>query len=312
MENQQLIDEEIHKEIKDFFQNPQNKLYNSSNEKKYKAIIELMTEKLIEAEKEDKDYNINLPKYLIDYKGYFSYKGYLNSKFERELFGINFFSSNSIYIGEFKNDKMNGVGFYLYDDNKKFYFGKFNNGKKKDKGLFIWRNESNIEESLINNSYDAFLGNLNENQMIEGLYFKQVITKENEYRFIYKGKFKDNLFHDKHAILIDLTNNFSCLGEFNDNYFICGYVLNYIEQNNNISTKDILRFNLEEKKNEIQKNEKEILSSIVELISKNYFVKIHDYYHNILQIGKQYHSIESIKYFNLEYFANQLLQFEYF
>ena len=207
---------------------------------------------------------------------------------------------------------MNGVGFYLYDDNKKFYFGKFNNGKKKDKGLFIWRNESNIDESLINNSYDAFLGNLNENQMIEGLYFKQVITKENEYRFIYKGKFKDNLFHDKHAILIDLTNNFSCLGEFNDNYFICGYVLNYIEQNNNISTKDILRFNLEEKKNEIQKNEKEILSSIVELISKNYFVKIHDYYHNILQIGKQYHSIESIKYFNLEYFANQLLQFEYF
>ena len=92
--------------------------------------------------------------------------------------------------------------------------------------------------------------------MIEGLYFKQVITKENEYRFIYKGKFKDNLFHDKHAILIDLTNNFSCLGEFNDNYFICGYVLNYIEQNNNISTKDILRFNLEEKKNEIQKMKK--------------------------------------------------------
>ncbi len=312
MENQQLVDEEIHKEIKDYFQNPQNKLYNSSNEKKYKAIIELMTEKLEDAEIEDKDYNINLPKYLIDYKGYFSYKGYLNSMFERELFGINFFSSNSIYIGEFKNDKMNGYGFFLYDDNKKFYFGKFNEGIKKDRGLFIWRNESNLEENLKNNSYDAFLGNLNENYMIEGLYFKQVITKENEYRFIYKGKFRDNLFHDKHAILIDLTNKFSCLGEFNGNYFICGHVLNYIEQNNNISTKDILRFNLEEKKNEIQKAEEEILSSIVELISKNYFVKIHDYYHNILQIGKQYHSIESIKYFNLEYFANQLLQFENF
>ena len=101
-------------------------------------------------------------------------------------------------------------------------------------------------------------------------------------------------------------------GEFNDNNFLSGHILNYIEENNNISTKDILRFNLEEKTNEIQKAEEEILSSIVNLISKNYFSKIHNYYHNIIQILKLYTSIESIEHLNLEFFANQLLQFEYF
>ena len=311
MKSEISIDKVTQEEIKIFFQNPKNKIYNSED-KKYKTTLKLITEKLEESEKTDEKYNINLPKYLMDYRGYFSYLGYLNSNFERELFGINYFTNDSIYIGEFNNNKMNGYGFYLYEDSKKFYFGKFENGIKNGKGLFIWRKRNNYEESLNNYSYDAFLGNIKDNELIDGLYFKQINTTNDKYSFIYKGKFKDNLFNDEHAILIDLTNKFSCLGEFNDNNFLSGHILNYIEENNNISTKDILRFNLEEKTNEIQKAEEEILSSIVDLISKNYFSKIHNYYHNIIQILKLYNSIESIEHLNLEFFANQLLQFEYF
>jgi hypothetical protein len=63
---------------------------------------------------------------------------------------IKYFISNEEYEGEFKADKINGFGSYIFA-NKNTYCGTFVNGKMHGKGTFKWTDGSEYTGEYINN-----------------------------------------------------------------------------------------------------------------------------------------------------------------
>lgn len=45
-------------------------------------------------------------------------------------------SNNESYVGDFKNDKFNGIGTYKFSNDAK-YIGEWNNGKMHGNGMII-------------------------------------------------------------------------------------------------------------------------------------------------------------------------------
>ena len=62
---------------------------------------------------------------------------------------------NDVYEGSFRNNSINGVGFYIWA-NKDTFKGEFLNGKMHGKGLYKWVDGGEYEGSYINNIKEGF------------------------------------------------------------------------------------------------------------------------------------------------------------
>ena len=106
-----------------------------------------ITDKLIPIK--DKEVNNNLKKTLS------SKKEFEETKISGCLEGdcINNFSkknySNGHYIGEFKNQKANGQGTFVWDDGDK-YIGEWKDGNRTGQGIYIWNDGSKYTGDFLN------------------------------------------------------------------------------------------------------------------------------------------------------------------
>ena len=91
--------------------------YLTSNDLPYKCkIIRYLKSNINEIDKDK-----SIAQFIVNYQNEStSYVGFINYLFERELFGINYFSDGSIYLGEFNRNLINSLGLFIYN-NKKIY-----------------------------------------------------------------------------------------------------------------------------------------------------------------------------------------------
>jgi len=73
------------------------------------------------------------------------YEGEVNVETNhRHGYGITQMSNGDIYRGEYRNDKRNGYGTYIYDTsmNEEYYEGHFVNNKRDGYGIYTYRDKS--------------------------------------------------------------------------------------------------------------------------------------------------------------------------
>ena len=155
------------------------------------------------------------------------------------------------YIGEFKNGEMDGIGIYIWSDNKEFYYGGWKKDKREGDGLYVWEdgyiyqgkfkdNQKNDDNGYIyydldniNNDEDyKYLEPLKKNEM-------EKLNIFNDFYF-YKGGFKDDYRDGKGIILYkDLTYYIGSFKESMKNGE--GELYESIKENNEIKT--IFKYN---------------------------------------------------------------------
>ena len=102
--------------------------------------------------------------------------------------GIIELNTGDVYEGEFKNNKINGYGHYIWKNNNHEYIGNFVNGRFHGEGYYKW----------------------GENQYFKGTYINGIKEGNGEIGFSNGKKLIINFIHDKpcgKGILIDENNN---------------------------------------------------------------------------------------------------------
>ena len=168
-----------------------------------------------EYEEDEKNKNII---FLIQYRNIYIGGISLDFKF-REGFGINKYeNSSSFYVGQWKYNMKEGIGFLKIDENT-LYIGSFHHNQLEGFGI------------LYNKSHNIFLlGEFQNGAFIEGFYCD--INKE----LYYRGKFKDNKKNDSFCTFLEKKNKNLFIGEVQDDIFIKGYLCIY--QINEITRQD--------------------------------------------------------------------------
>ena len=80
----------------------------------------------------------------------YCYEGDFKNNLKDGIGKIKYYITNEEYEGEFKEDKTNGKGTYLFA-NKNTYTGTFLNGKMHGKGIFKWTDGSEYNGEYLNN-----------------------------------------------------------------------------------------------------------------------------------------------------------------
>ena len=142
----------------------------------------------------------------------------------REGFGLNKYLDNkesSFYIGEWKENQKNGIGFLKIDDNH-LYFGNFKENQLNDNGLYLNKDSENFFYGLFNNG-----------DFKQGLYIN--LNKD----IYYFGKFINGKKNDDFSVYINYKKNRIFIGQIQNDIFINGYViiLKIEETKNNIILK---------------------------------------------------------------------------
>ena len=128
---------------------------------------------------------------LSDPSNFEFYWGKLNFLGKKEGFGIKIFLNGNFYFGTFKNDKMHGLGIYVFADkgeneeNKKISLTKFINDFQYSKQFFDYQ-EKIISKN--NNNFD-------ENFKIQLKKFNENLNDKKLNYFLYTGEFVENEFH---------------------------------------------------------------------------------------------------------------------
>ena len=142
----------------------------------------------------------------------------------REGFGLNKYLDNKespFYIGEWKENQKNGIGFLKIDDNH-LYFGNFKENQLNDNGLYLNKDSENFFYGLFNNG-----------DFKQGLYIN--LNKD----IYYFGKFNNGKKNDDFSVYINYKKNRIFIGQIQNDIFINGYViiLKIEETKNNIILK---------------------------------------------------------------------------
>ena len=279
--------------------------YLTSNDLPYKCkIIRYLKSNINEIDKDK-----SIAQFIVNYQnGTTSYVGFINYLFERELFGINYFSDGSIYLGEFNRNIINGLGLFIYNNKKNIYFGNFENFEKKGEGLYIWKSTNDLNSSLIDEDFTCFIGQIEDKTMIDGIYIKKI----NDEKIIYKGNFKNDKFHDKKGLLIDIKNNKFYIGKFEKNEFIDGLISSYDNKENEFEIIETKIFNKDMNDEEVNKILETYSKFIIQILEYNIFIQVHNYYTSMLAIANEYREIESFKNYSLDLFTNKLLSYKDF
>ena len=142
----------------------------------------------------------------------------------REGFGLNKYldsKESSFYIGQWKENQKNGIGFLKIDDNH-LYFGNFKDNQLNDNGLYLNKDSENF-----------FYGIFKNGDFKQGIYIN--LNKD----IYYFGRFNNSKKNDDFAVYINYTKNRIFIGQIKNDIFINGYViiLKIEETKNNIMLK---------------------------------------------------------------------------
>ena len=279
--------------------------YLTSNDLPYKCKII----RFLKSDKNEIDKDKSIAQFIVNYQNEFtSYVGFINYLFEREFFGINYFSDGSIYLGEFNRNLINGLGLFIYNNKKNLYFGNFENFEKKGEGLYIWKTTNDLNSSLIDEDFTCFIGQIEDKIMIDGIYIKKI----NDEKIIYKGKFKNDKFDDEKGLLIDIKDNKFYIGKFKENKFIDGLISSYDNKKNEFEIIETKIFNKDINDEEVKKILKTNTKFIIQILEYNIFIQVHNYYTTMLAIANEYREIECFKNYSLDLFTNKLLSYKDF
>ena len=141
-------------------------------------------------------------KYFAEMHSIFSYKGILDDKIQKNIFGYyKYDTDGSEYVGEWKEDKKSGKGIYYYETASEkeihAYIGEWADGKRNGKGIYIMSKEE--EEKY---DYTAFIGEFKENVLMKGIKLKNNV--KTGYVDLYSGQFtEEGLLSDEKGIMIE-------------------------------------------------------------------------------------------------------------
>lgn len=139
-------------------------------------------------------------------EGKFKYTGLLNQNLQRESIGIQKYDNGDLYIGQWTNNERNGLGVYLYNEQKKgknhiieMSLGKWVNGKKEKEGLYVWIEENEKNNDLMESDFEAYIGELDDVHFKRGIY----LTKIKSNFYIYYGAFENGKKTDDKCYFYD-------------------------------------------------------------------------------------------------------------
>ena len=130
----------------------------------------------------------------------------INNPDSREKFGLNKYYKDYFYIGQWKENQKNGIGFLKMRKNI-LYLGEFLNNQFDGFGMLYYKDTGYF-----------YLGTFKNGQMDKGVYYN------NKLGIFYNGSFKEGKKNDKLCSYFDLNNNHVFIGEVKDDIFVSGYL----------------------------------------------------------------------------------------
>ena len=130
----------------------------------------------------------------------------INNLFHRENFGLNNYSKDSFYIGCWRNNMKDGIGF-LKINKDLMYIGKFESNQFNGFGILYDRS-----------TQDLFFGEFTQGKYNEGVFYN------NKSELFYRGKVIDGKKHDSFCSMFDSKNGYLFIGEIIDDEFNSGYM----------------------------------------------------------------------------------------
>ena len=124
----------------------------------------------------------------------------------RENFGLNIYSEDCFYIGRWKDNMKEGIGFLKINENL-MYAGNFSSNQFNGFGFLFDKAKNNL-----------FFGEFNNGEYSEGIFY----NIENEY--FYRGKIKDGKKNDNICTFFDVKKGYLFIGEIINDEFNKGYV----------------------------------------------------------------------------------------
>ena len=237
----------------------------------------------------NKNFKANKEELLfINYKELYIGGVSLNDITQREKFGLNKYSENSFYLGQWKHNMKHGTGFLKINENI-MYIGSFVKNQIKGFGMLFYKKEELL-----------YFGNFIDGKFSDGLYYNQKIGH------FYRGKVKDGKKNDSFCTFFEINKGHLFIGEVIDDIFTKGYLAIYEITKEKITNekgeeeelisfkiKKILYFDKSDKN-------KKINTIHFSLFSPDFYEKIEDFMNKVLQadynLKDQSESI--IEYFN--------------
>ncbi len=220
------------------------------------------------------------------------FTGTLNWKFQRDGFSFNKYPNGDKFLGYFSEDIRNRHGFYLWKPKNingkisaDFYHGYWENNLKNSNGCYLWIEEPENNNNFDNANFEAFIGNINNDEIKKGTY----LIKNNDTYFVYYGSFNQYFKkNDNNAYFYSSTHDRLFKGKIQNDLFIQGF-LAFFNDDGNLLELIYTEFDEEEQiKTVISENDLQCdqLSEIKEnmknfrniILNKDYFgIIYHDY-----------------------------------
>ena len=176
-----------------------NKIPISNSEKKFS----------IQIENDDPHLNDDDPRnslLFIKYENIYIGAVSINEISQRENFGLNIFSDQSFYVGQWKDNMKEGIGFLKINEDL-MYIGNFENDQFDGFGILY---------NKINGDY--FFGDFNQGSYKGGIIYNEI----NEY--FYRGLIKEGKKNDELCTYFDAKNGNLFVGEIVEDEFNKGYL----------------------------------------------------------------------------------------
>jgi len=162
-------------------------------------------------------------------KNNFSYRGILNSKFQRHNYGLNIYTNGDVYFGNYDNDFRDKHGAYLFAPVKEdgyvyseMYFGLWKDNMKDHHGIYTWIKQKEGTSDFDNAELDAFVGDIQYENMKRGCYFSKI---NNNY-YIYYGSFDISGYKtDNRAFIYDNQKDRVFCGKIFKDKIVNGYLM---------------------------------------------------------------------------------------
>ena len=143
---------------------------------------------------------------FINYKEIYIGGVSLSDITKREKFGLNKYSENSFYLGQWKNNAKHGTGFLKLNDNI-IYIGSFEKNQINGFGMLFYKKEELL-----------YFGNFIEGIFNDGLCYNQKMGQ------FYRGKIKNGKKNDNFCTFFEINKGHLFIGEVIDDIFTKGYL----------------------------------------------------------------------------------------
>lgn len=166
----------------------------------------------------------------------YSYRGMLNSRFQRQNYGVNYYSNGDTYFGGFDIDNREKHGAYLFSPviedsyvKHEMYFGLWKDNLKDHHGIYTWIKQTKDTDDFSNADMDAFLGDIQNEKMKRGCYFYKT---GNDF-YLYYGSFDDSgNKNDDKAFIYDNKRDRVFCGKIVKGKFVNAYLMFHDEEGN--------------------------------------------------------------------------------